>query len=108
PTATVQAACTKNRREAVQPLPLDVVSVLREYLRDKPAGKPVWPGTWGNDASAKMIRRDLTDARAAWLADAENDRQRAEREQSDFLVHHDSEGRYADFHGLRHTYITMV
>jgi integrase len=108
PTATVQAACTKNRREAVQPLPLGVAVILRDYLRDKPADKPVWAGTWANDASAKMIRRDLADARKAWLAEAKDARIRAEREKSNFLAYHDSEGRYADFHGLRHTFITMV
>jgi integrase len=108
PTATVQAACTKNRRQAVQPLPVDVAGLLRAYLRDKPAGKPVWPGTWSHDASAKMIRRDLADARKAWVADASERRQRAEREQSDFLAHRGADGRFLDFHGLRHTYITMV
>ena len=35
PTATVQAACTKNRKEAVQPLPLDVAEALRDYLGEQ-------------------------------------------------------------------------
>jgi integrase len=108
PTAKVQAACTKNRKEAVQPLPLDVAAALRDYLRGKPAGEPVWPGTWANDASAKMIRRDLADAHKAWLSAAQDDRQRAEGAASDFLAYRDAEGRYADFHGLRHTFITMI
>lgn len=108
PTATVQAACTKNRREAVQPLPLDVATVLKDYLRDKPAGQHVWPGTWSNHASAKMIRRDLADARKAWLCEAQNDLQRAEWERSDFLARCDADGRYVDFHAIRHTFITMV
>ncbi len=108
PTATVQAACTKNRRQAVQPLPRDVAATLRDYLRDKPAGRPVWPGTWANDASAKMIRRDLADARRVWVAAAQDARQRDERAQSDFLADRDAEGRFLDFHGLRHTFITMV
>jgi hypothetical protein len=43
PTATVRRACTKNRKEAVQPLPLDVAKALREYLAGKPAGLPLWP-----------------------------------------------------------------
>jgi len=108
PTATVQAACAKNRKEAVQPLPVDVAAILRDYLCDKPAGKPVWPGTWGNDASAKMLRRDLTKARVAWLESFQDARQRAEAERTDFLAYRDAEGRYADFHALRHTFITMV
>src|SRR5262249_47678531 len=83
-------------------------AILRGYLRDKPAGKPVWPGTWSNDASAKMIRRDLADARKEWLADAQDARIRAERGQSDFLVYFDAQGRFLDFHSMRHTFITMV
>jgi site-specific recombinase XerC len=85
PTATVEAACTKNRRLAVQPLPLDVANVMREYLDGKSAGQPVWPGTWGNDASAKMIRRDLADTRGAWLQSFQDERQRDEMSKSDFL-----------------------
>jgi integrase/recombinase XerC len=107
PTATVQAACTKNRREAVQPLPLDVARLLRDYLAGKPAGAVVWPGNWIVRGAA-MIRRDLAAARHAWLENSTDARQRAEREQSDFLTYRDGEGRVADFHALRHTFITMV
>jgi integrase len=108
PTATVQAACTKNRKEAVQPLPQDVAAVLRDYLADKSANQPVWSGTWANDASAKMLRRDLADARAAWLESFQDAQERTEAERSDFLAYCDSERRYTDFHALRHTFITMV
>jgi integrase len=108
PNATVQAACTKNRKEAVQPLPRDVADVLREYLQGKPTGKPVWPGkSWPVHASI-MIQRDLAEARKQWLSAAQDDRQRAEWEQCDFLAYQDAEGRFADFHSLRHTFITMV
>jgi len=114
PTATVQASCTKNRKEAVQPLPLDVALALSGYLAGKPAGLPLWPDnpnaateSWrlhGGD----MIRRDLAEARRAWLHSFHDARQRAEAEQSDFLAYRDSQGRYADFHALRHSFITMV
>ena len=57
PTATVQASCTKNKKEAVQPLPLDVAEALREYLAGKPAGLPVWPGKWKSRAFL-MIQKD--------------------------------------------------
>jgi len=108
PTATVQAACTKNRKEAIQPLPHDMAAVLSDYLRDKLVGKPVWPGTWANDASAKMLRRDLADARRTWLKSIQDPREREEADKGDFLAYRDSDGRYADFHALRHTFITMV
>jgi integrase len=108
PTATVQAACTKNRKEAIQPLPLDVAAVMRKYLAGKPAGKPVWPGTsWSVHASI-LVRLDLADARRTWLESLHDDRRRSEAEGTDFLAYRDAEGRYADFHGLRHTFITMV
>lgn len=107
PTATVQAACTKNRREAVQPLPLDVARNLRDYLRDKPAGKPVWPGKWKSRAFL-MVQKDLHTARQQWLSEAQNASERARRQESDYLAYCDSQGRYADFHALRHSYITMV
>ena len=107
PTAKVQAACTKNRKDAVQPLPLDLAEALRGYLRDKPPDQPVWPGKWRPKA-VFMVRRDLHEARKTWLQSFQNPRQRAEAEQSDFLTYRDAEGRYADFHALRHSFITMV
>ena len=107
PTATVEASCTKNRKLAVQPLPLDVAEALREYLAGKPAGVVVWPGNWTLRGAA-MIRDDLKEARKAWLKSFQDARQRTEAEQSDFLTYRDAEGRYADFHALRHSFITMV
>ena len=107
PTATVQGSCTKNRKLAMQPLPLDVAKAIREYLADKPAGIPIWPGKWRRKA-VFMIRADLKEARKEWLQSFQDTRKRAEAEQSDFLAYQDSEGRYADFHSLRHGYITMV
>jgi site-specific recombinase XerC len=114
PTATVQAACTKNRKLAVQPLPLDVAHALREYLDGKPAGAPLWPDnptapaeTWRLHA-AELMRCDLAEARAAWLESFQDARQRDEAERSAFLAYCDAAGRYADFHALRHSFITMV
>jgi integrase/recombinase XerD len=107
PTATVQASCTKNRKLAVQPLPLDVAQTLLDYLADKPAGAALWPGKWRRKA-VFMIRADLKEARRKWLSGFQDARQRAEAEQSDVLAYRDSEGRYADFHSLRHGYITMI
>src|SRR5262249_9131549 len=107
PTATVQASCTKNKKLAIQPLPLNVARSLAEYLRDKPTGVPVWPGKW-QAKGAKMIRADLGAARKTWLESFQEPRQRDEAAKSDFLAYRDAEGRYADFHSLRHGYITMI
>jgi integrase len=107
PTATVEASCTKNRKEAVQPLPLDIAKALREFVSSKPANVPVWSGKWQAKA-ARMIRADLKEARKNWLQSFQDACQRTEAEQSDFLTYKDGEGRYADFHALRHSFITMV
>ena len=107
PTVTAEAACTKNRKLAVQPLPRDVATALAVYLADKPAGAPVWPGKWRRKA-VFMIRADLAEARRTWLSGFQDARQRDEADQSDFLAYRDATGRYADFHALRHSFITMI
>ena len=107
-TVRVASSCTKNRREAIQPLPADVAKLLADYLRDKASGALVWPGKWAVGKAVFMIRADLQTAREQWLSEALDDRQREERKQSDFLAYCDSQGRYIDFHALRHSYITMV
>lgn len=107
PTVRVAGSCSKNRKEAVQPIPSEVARALRDYLRDKPAGKPVWPGQWRRKA-VFMVRADLEEARRQWLSDFQDARRREEAERSDFLAYVDSQGRYADFHSLRHGYCTMV
>lgn len=114
PTATVQASCTKNRKEAVQPLPRGVAEALRGYLVNKPNGVRLWPDNPNAPAESwrlhggEMIRRDLAEARKAWLQSFQDTRQQAEAEQSDFLAYRDSDGCYMDFHALRHSFITMV
>lgn len=55
-----------------------------------------------------MLRKDLATARKNWLVGAEKDGERAEREQSDFLVGEDSEGHHPNFHALRHTFGTNL
>ena len=55
-----------------------------------------------------MIRGDLKEARKKWLQSFQDDAQRAEAEQSDFLTYRDAAGFVADFHALRHTYISRI
>jgi site-specific recombinase XerD len=107
PTATVQAGCTKNRQTARQPLPIDIAEALRPFLAGKPVGVPLWPGQW-NTRAFLMIQRDLEAARANWLQSFQDARQRDEASQSGFLAYRDAAGRFADFHALRHSYITMI
>jgi integrase len=83
-----QAGYTKNGQEAELPLRRDVAAQVRNWLADKPAGEPVWPGKWASHRhGAEMIRIDLT------AADIE---------------YEDDRGRVVDFHALRHTFITNL
>ena len=50
-----------------------------------------------------MLRADLAAARAAWLKEAKDDAERAQREASDFLLPTNHAGEVLDFHSLRHT-----
>ncbi len=61
-----------------------------------------------SDKTAKMLRADLTDARAAWIDEAPYDKERERREHSSFLAYRDEAGSVTDFHALRHTFITNL
>ncbi len=108
PTVHCLGAYTKNGQEAVLPLNAGVSGMLEGWLIDKPIGECVWPGTWANHTSAKMFRVDLNAARQAWLEEVESEQERDERERSSFLMYCDPSGRYADFHSLRHTFISNL
>jgi integrase len=108
----VAAAYSKHRREDILPLHGSLVERLRPWLRYKPAGQLVWPGTWAKSKEAGvMLRADLDRARDAWIQEAvkANDEHEVKRrEQSSYLAYRDADGRYADFHALRHTFITNM
>ncbi len=107
PIVAVEAAYSKHRRRDEVPVHPDLVAELQRWLAGKKPGTSVWPGKWAlHNAGSDMMKRDLEVARAAWLAEAGTPVERAEREGSDFLTYRDHSGRVADFHGLRHTFIT--
>jgi integrase len=88
PTVTVEAAYSKHRREDVLPLHLSLVHLLRPWLALKLANTPVWPGSWAKDKKAgAMLQHDLKSAGIPYV---------------------DQSGLYADFHSLRHTFITNM
>jgi excisionase family DNA binding protein len=90
PAVTLAARHAKNRRTKVQPIPPDVAELLRNYLRGKPAGLPVWGGTWArNRKGAEMLRIDLEAAGIPYAVEGPDG------------------PLYADFHALRHTYLTL-
>ncbi len=90
PVVTLAARFAKNRRTKVQPLPADVAAALRDYLADRPAGQPVWGGTWARDhRGAEMLRIDLDAAGIPYAVEGPDGPE------------------YADFHSLRHSYLTL-
>jgi integrase len=88
PTVVVEAAYSKHRRKDVLPLHPSLVALLREWLLERPAGQPVWPGKWAKGKEAGvMLKRDLKAAE---------------------IPYKDDKGRFADFHALRYTFITNL
>jgi len=88
PTITVKAGYTKNRKEATIPLKQDVAALFRQWQTDngfKPTDK-VFAG-FNPKKGAAMLRQDLM------AAD---------------INYQDEAGRVADFHALRHSFITNV
>ena len=75
----------------MQPLPADVADLFRAYLTGKPSGQPLWPGTWASlRAAALMLRKDL---KAVGIP---------------YTVQGPDGPEHADFHALRHTYLTLL
>ena len=89
PIVVLPARLAKNKKIKVQPLPRDVADALCDYLSGKPTDRPVWTGGWKDDA-AEMIRADLADAGIPYSVEGPDG------------------PLYADFHALRHSYITML
>ena len=89
PTVALPALEAKNGRAAVQPLPPDVVSTLRDYLAGRPADQPLWSGTWFEKA-AEMLRFDLEAAGVPYVVEGPDG------------------PLFADFHALRHSYVALL
>lgn len=105
PTVTIEAAYSKHRRQDVQPIRRDLADLLKPWLEGKAAGVPVFAMP---DKPVKLMQADLSAARQAWLEEVQEGKAREEREQSTFLAYQDGSGRVADFHSLRHCYISRL
>ena len=108
PTCTVEAGYSKRRKRDVQPLPEALVEPLRAWLAGFDPGEQVFSGIAGD--TARMLRSDLTAARAAWLKASESEPElvREQMQESDFLLYSDQQGHVADFHSLRVLFISRV
>jgi integrase len=90
PTVTLPVRVDKSRRGKTQPIPADVAELMRAYLAGKPAGKPVWPGSWARlRVGAQMLRKDLE---AAGIP---------------YEVAGPDGPLFADFHAMRHSYLSL-
>jgi len=107
PGITVQAGYSKRRRDDVLPLRADTVAELRVFLSAKLPMASVFNMPEKYDV-VDMLRDDMADARQAWLADAATPQEHAERASTAFLCYVDAQGRFADFHALRHTTGTLL
>jgi integrase len=84
-TVTIRAAYSKHRRKDPQMLRPDVAKMMRDYLENKPAAAPLWPGSWIANA-AEMLRLDLQGAGIPYVQG----------------------GACFDFHGLRHVFVSWL
>jgi integrase len=89
PAVVCRAGYTKNGKTATQPLPAEIAEALRGYLADRPAGQPVWPGSW-HERGADMLRDDLEAARIPYVVEGPDG------------------PLFADFHALRHSYVALL
>lgn len=82
----VKAAAAKNRRPARQPIPDEIAKMLANYVAGKAPDSRLFAMP-ESDHTAKMLRQDLEDAGISYC---------------------NPEGLYADFHALRHTFVTRL
>ena len=88
PTVTVKAAYSKHHRQDTLPLHPSLVALLRPWLQERTSAEMAWPGKWAESRHAgQMMKADLESAGIPYV---------------------DAHGLYADFHALRHTFITNM
>jgi len=77
---------------------------IREERPVEALARPCWldPGR-----SAQGFE-DLAEAKAKWVMEVKSPEAQKERMDSSFLAYRDSAGRVADFHALRHTYVSRL
>lgn len=108
PFVRLAAEFNKNGKARDQKIRKDLAALLHEWLATQADTGRLW-NTPKHAHLELLVKRDLELARAAWLAEAgENAKELERREKSSFLLYCDHAGRFIDFHGLRHTGISLV
>ena len=101
-------------RQDVQLLHHDIAKRINQWIHANECEPediffPVSEATCGtNRDTAEMMKRDLTTARTLWIGEAATKKEQEKQEKSDFLRYEDSQGRFVDFHSLRHIFITNL
>jgi len=109
-TVRLEGKDAKNRKDAILPLRASTVTLIKDHLSHKlpnarafriPSGK-----SYCN--AGRMLKRDLENAREAWIETAkDNPDEHRRRVESDFLQIKTPEGKL-DFHALRHTCSSLL
>ena len=89
PAISLPGRKTKNKKAARLPLAPAVAIALRSYFAGKPSNETIWPGKWPKHA-AKMLRVDLAAASVPYCIEGTAGKE------------------YADFHSLRHTFVSAL
>lgn len=114
PCVVIEAAYSKHRRQDVQYLHSDLTARLKKWLtvKNPEPDEILFPISQASGAverrTTKMIQFDLEAARTFWIAESKTEEEEQRRNESLFLCYCDANGRYADFHALRHTFITNL
>ena len=96
------ASKTKNNQPARQFLTDSLKDKLERHLQTVTGGLPAFQ-LCDRARMARVVRADVDHARAKWLESSKTEKDRHQREQTDFLSTKDHEGRVIDFHALRHS-----
>jgi len=83
PTVTVEAGYSKHRRKDVQPIRQDLADLLWPWLETRSRGRPVFESM--PDKTAKMMKKDLAEAKAKWVMEVKSPEAQKERLDSSFL-----------------------
>ena len=96
-------------------LHLDIVDHFKRWLEIRqPASDdeilfPISEASCGVERkTAEMMAFDLMAARQIWIAETDDEAEQKKRIASDFLKYQATDGKFADFHALRHTFITNL
>lgn len=109
PTLTVEAGYSKRKRRDVIPLREDFAKLISNWLDNRSDSNDDQPlFNVAGKRTAEMLRKDLGTARLGWLKESKTNAECKQREESSYLCYQDGDGRYADFHALRKTFITNL